>query len=611
MPVAELRITDATTGTEDVVGDGQFSDAEVSRIVEVADGDIDRGDVGVSVLAPSVLGASSKPLPPGRHRALLTLDGSVIVDGTVSNEQTSVGPPYVLPAAGTRDWGLVVRETAAEEAVRVGDVVGALPAGVEVSVEAAVSTGFGTEPTTAVVYRLAGLVRAGMEAAGLVVAALPPTFGGYDVAVGSPAAEPSSYKGLFGWTVADLWDAWVAAQRLARSAEYAPYPSRDVVVTGRAAHWVEPTPEQAAALPQIDALVDGWRWTTEPAVDEGKPMSDLALVYSGGPDGSWVEGAVRVPDVATYAAPFWRLGQPERGYRPAQDRRVYERGLRTVQNERTLELGWRLGQVAAGVDQDGATVHGPALYDVTDEGEGIYLWSLHTTAGGDVRAVAYRDVAGLPTHELWARELYARLALEAGDIDVVRGIEVLRSQVLDADGAEYEPALLDPARGIGLEGRAWAARSVEVREGRTLVVELVRPPAAQLVVAEGPESGGGGGGGVNPAPIVSAGPYDQSAEQIPFDWFVATAAPTPDSVEVELYVSTEVAQEYEATESGRSGGLLVQTASYDNHAILRYRARSVYAGTPTGWAEATREIVRSSGGGGGGGGGSTVFDPEG
>lgn len=586
---AELRITHAETGAEDVYLDATLGAGDLARLAEIADGRQLDGDVEIQVRTAAVLGATSKPLPAGRHRAVVLLDGTVVVDGTLTEEGTSHGRPYPLPEPGTRLWSLSLRSTASDDAsdaldgVLVGDVVGSLPSGVAVTVtgETAVGGFGGNESDAWTLYRLDGLVSACMAEAGLTVGSLPVPFPSAteatpDVVVGSPAAAPESYQGIFGWTGSELWEAWAASQRLVLAADYGPYPSPDVVVSAAAEHWVDPTAAEVAALTVLDGLLDDWVWSTEPSVDDGEPRTDLALIYKEGIDGSRVLGSLLVPETATYAAPHWRLGEPDDGQRAAE-------------NAETQELPWRLGRVStSSVSEASGATYGRPLIDITDEGDGVYIWSL-VEAGLEPWAVAYRTTVDGTTHELWARELYARLGLVAGDVDVVSGVEVLASQLGDL------PALLDASRGVSLEGLPWAVRRLETVERQRVVLDLVRPAARSLAVAEGPT-----GGDVLPAPIVVAGRFDADGEVIDFSWRLPTVAPEADYVEVELYREPEVAPTYAAQESGRGGFRFADTAGLIDGTVLRYRARASYPGALTGWAEVSRTVSRNPSSGGGG-----------
>ena len=511
-------------------------------------------------------------------------------------------------------WSLTVRqlaeETAAEalDAVRVGDVLGALPAGVAQALVVAQYTGYVWDPWVygqAAVYRLAGLVEACVAAAGVTLGAalpapfpfagpepypagLPPS----DVVVGSPFVGD---RGLARWTGKDLLDAWVGADRLSVSAAYAAYPSADLVLAVS-----RPAASDPAELPPaVDGLLgDDWARSTEPAVDDGEPVGDLGVVYHGGVDGSWTGGARRpaIPplDDAVYAAPSWAVG-PE-GDGPD------ELGVRRAVLGDVVELSWKLGLVSGDADRSvvaagpGAVALGPPVVMPALGADAVYVWSVNEV-GGEWLAVEVRTYSSASDpppadlrHELWAREIFARLAAETASQLVVSGTLLAPALVAPSGGAgspdaPYAPALGDLARGLSLEGRPYAVRRWVEDEHGVVDLEMARPVAVPAP-ARGPRP--------DPAVDFVSLAFDSAAKVAEFAFGVLPSAQTPRGWEVEATGGPPTPTDSGVQLAVRGARAALDLSGSDEGDVVGLRARARWDdGSYSAWAEAT-VTVRST-----------------
>lgn len=616
MTSARLRITHAGTAAESVYGDVLLSDdALVSRTSVSAEGAVEVGGVSVVLTTDTVLGVAKKPLPPGRHRAVVErLVGSVwqeVASGTVSNERAACGSTRQTPAssvhagAAVRRWTLEVADTALPDAL---DALGAEPL-VDVATGTPVPTGVAYGDGTVEVSTrdwfdvrdalAAAATEAGITLTGPGGGALPSVVDEPTGAVAVASPHPDRETSCPDWTARDLLDWWRALRPLLVSAAYAPYPSADLSLVVQAG----PVPsdfDSATGLIGLDDVDQGsgpdraWEdadWTTEPSAIDGQVYDDLALAWQDGPDGSRVDspGVIDAPLAATYAAARPSLTGTKAAARD---------GGRKVSNASLLELTARLpGHDAASLATaaDGASgevdTAAPAI-DIDDSlVEAIYAAVL-VNVGGTLRSVVERRPPGAPaTMELWATARYEGVSARYADRDRLP-VEVPLGLVA---------GLVPGTVSIGAEGLAWAAAEVEAdHDNATARLTLVRPTALSPgALPEGTDRS-------EPAPTVSAtssdyldtddgGSTTYRVDTLDVSASVPVSAEAVASWEIEedvgggTWVARDVtttglrsALHYDETEHGVGAN---PPNAYDGNT---YRARATYpSGTVTDWAEAT------------------------
>lgn len=598
MTSARLRITHADTEAEYVYGDVVLSDdALVSRTSVSVDGAVEVGGVTLVVTDASILGATAKPIPAGRHRAVVEryvgAAWEVVATGTVSNERTSCGSTYAPPASGphagatVRRWTIELADTALVDALEALAEVQLADVATGLSVSTAVALGGGTIETGDRLWFdvIDALDDAATEAALTLEApatAISEPTGA--LAVASP--HPDRAGSCPAWSGADLLEWWRALTPLLVSASYAAYPSADVTLTIAAAPL--PADYVTGSLVDLDD-VDGDRaweqadWTTEPAATDGEVYDDLGLTYEGGPDGSRIDsaGVLDVPLAATYAAAQPRLSGSQAAARD---------GGRESANDAVLELPTRLpGHEAASLAtaSDGAggeiDMARPAI-DVAAGVDVVYAAVLVDVSGSLRSVVERRPSGGSATMELWAESLYPGISTRYADRDALR---------LDVP--------LDLVDGVGVgdvsveaEGLAWSAASVDRdHDHATASLTLVRPTSLAPVA---PPSGSGR---YEPAPYVTAVSDDSGLPSVDVDAVVVRWAEVPASIEIE-HVSGEPAASVQGapepvlsddalSPDGRHWRLEAEVASgTDSYAGSVWRARALYAsGTISAWVEAT------------------------
>ena len=429
MPQIRMRLRHASTGADQVLVDSDFVEGEVERLTSADDQLQTTGEVTVEVEVAELMGHARKPLSPGRHRVTIEeRDGDgwrTISNGVVTNESVAHGRRY---ASGVRRWSVTVSDSASEEAwsrlegvqLRTAAETRALTDGHDVEwIEAGGGSG-GLGTVTRAAWRLDALTLLAFDAAGLPDPGAPAPYGDVldgvvpTVALCAPRPEGTlsvPQRTVPAWTGAQLVEYRCEAEQLILEAGYAPWPSvaLDGVALRRAS--VElPAP----GSPEFDALVnlddDGtgepwyedYDWSTEPGDVDGEVLDDFALVYLGGPDGSYVGGSgeiLELPLEATYAARKRALtGQRK----PGRD------GGREVANKQELELPVLLAPAEASsadgtafstVEADGYSVDlSRPVYDYVDgkpDEEAVYLVSLARDAGGAcARGAAVGPTAG-------------------------------------------------------------------------------------------------------------------------------------------------------------------------------------------------------------------------
>lgn len=593
---ARLRITHATTGAEYVYGADLLSDAPlVLREAVAPDGAFETGGVSVVLTADSVLGVPSKPLPEGRHRAVVEiLDGAAwtaVADGTASNERSSCSSTYRTPQDGlhggalVREWTVEVADTALEDALDLMDV-DLVPSGNPVNGQVVVATGGGLEQHPAACYEARAVLVTAGAAAGVAVTGpgggpLPPVAGPDDVCLTAP--HPNRRAAGLPWTGTDVLNWWRAMRPLVVRGRYEAYPGRALTVEvsegdGPAAYAV--APDGAADLDNVDGD-RAWEqadWSTEPAAEDGTVYDDLAVTWTGGADGSRIDapGVLDVPLRATYAAARASLpGLPER----ARD------GGREHANRQTLELPTRLvahdALSLAQTTADGVTTRyaRPVIDFGVDEGA-VYALVLITVFGA-LRSVVDRQVEGSdrPTMELWADALYPGVSARYADRDVLR---------FDVPNSALAGAVVGRASVVA-EGLVWQLAEREAdRDGGDASVSLVRPS---------PRVAGGGDGGPDryePDPDASGAYREGDADsgqpaELTITVSVLHQAEVPASVDVES-VSGEPSDSVRSAVTPSASNVrewtLYATSASGSYLGSEWRARVTYpSGTVSEWVD--------------------------
>ena len=534
-PQARLRITHASTGVEHVYGNDLLSDDAIRTARQLAEGGVEPQAVTVTLTTPELLGAERKPLPGGRHRAVLEVDAGAgyqeVAGGTVSNEAASHGARY----DDGRAWTITLSDTSLDEmweALEAVQLRGAVAsrvdaAGGRTDIETVGVDGAGLVPTTVGAWSLAAMTAEAFATAGVAVEdALPAPFacGAYaahplDVRLFAPRPDPDGSgtgpnRHIPDWTGAQLLELRQVAEGLVVEASYAAYPARSITARLRCGDWappVEGSPEYDA-LPDLDGtddrLYEDHDWSTEPGETDGVVLDDLAVTWQGGPDGGYIaddEVLETVPQ-ATYAAPTYALGGKRE---PGRD------GGREVLNGQHLELTALLPAYEASSVQTVQRTQGGRTEDVDfahpawDAGDGepdesaIYVISHLAVEGLSASAIVERRVVDpapgtlTPTMELWARELYPMVATTYGDADRL-DLDV-PDDALDVD----QIVLGDPTAGVRCEGLVWAVASVDHdHDAGTLSLSLERPAGATVAPQAGGESGR-----YEPAPTLTADAY--------------------------------------------------------------------------------------------------------
>lgn len=531
MPQVRLRLSHAGTAAQQTLTNDEFVDGELERLVSVQDRLQTVSELSVTVEVATVLGVAQKRLPPGRHRAVVEVDRDgvweVLADGTLTNERASHGRAY----GGLRRWALTVVDDAVEVAwgrlegvqIRAAAASGQTSIG-RYDTEWRRATGGGLEPVVHACWAIRDLTDIAVWAAGLPAAPSPPPYAG---GVGgaaplavlcAPRPEPGSpaiYGTVPNWTGGQLVEYRCESEQLVMEASYAAWP--DAAIGGLSLRSVSarvPQPGTAAfgALVSVDddgtgePWHDAYDWSTEPGDEDGRSLDDFALVYRGGPDGSYIGdsgGILELPLQATYAArtvALTGLRAPGRdGGRVAENGQVLELPVLLAASEAATAAGTgyrtlQLGGYAVDVSRP--------VYDAADgspDEDAVYLLSLILLAddGDRARAVVERRGAdGRPAHELWARELYGSLAYAVGDADVM-------DLTVPAEAVPPGSVVIgDASRGVVCEGLAWIVRSVaRLVDAQDVTLSLARPAGAD---SQAEEPRPGTGGREEPAPILTA-----------------------------------------------------------------------------------------------------------
>lgn len=570
MPTVRLRLSHAATGTQQVVDDHDFVSGEIERLISIQDRIQSVGELAVTVEVPELLGSARKPLAVGRHRATVEVlrgtEWEALVDGTVSNERAAHG----RERGGIRRWALTIVDDAAEvawaalEGVQIRSAVAATQAAVgRYDMGWMRATGEGIELVTHAAWGVSDLTDLAVWAAGLPAATAPSPYTDVlsgvvpVVALCAPRPEPEApagYESVPNWTGGQLVEYRCESEQLVLEATYAAWPAPEVgALTLRSVSTPLPEPgtAEAAALVTLDddgagqPWHDEYDWSTEPGDDDGRVLDDYALSYAGGPDGSYIGSSgevLELPIQATYAARRVALSGSRA---PGRD------GGRTVDNAQHLELPVLLPAAEASgetgtafqtltVDGRNVDVSRPVYDNVADDTpdeSAVYLVSL-LQVGADWRSVVERRGAdGRPVHELWARELYPRLAYAQGDAEVL-------SLTVPAEAVpEGSVTVGDPARGVVCEGLPWIVRSVtRAVDGRSVALLLARPAGADSR-AESERPGQGGREELPPSLSANAYDYQDTDDQgqttytafgIDVSASVPTQADTPSSFELEV-----------------------------------------------------------------------------
>lgn len=610
-----LRITNAATGVEEVYTDVDLAEGALDEREAVQDGEreIDSAEVGVHTAL--LLGAATKhTFPSGYHRARLESDGDTVIDGMVRGETISHGRLYAGAGTAERLWTVTVEQAALDqivaelEAVQLRDLEssGALATLPTYAVTHRLQTGSGLESYEVVCYSVADLIGAAVGALPDVAPlALPDLFpyavsyiGGGEVrervivptvvvVAPRPLMDPAPEAGasaLPDWTAWQLVEAVKEQESLLIEAAYAPYPTSTIAATLREGLWVELSEAEVAARPTIDAWAEDYDWQTEPVIQDGEPISDFAVCYAGcyrsAPDGPVMGVAGDPPTEAVYAA---------------LQRRLSDAGDDEGEplNEHVLDLPWMLPSIydVTELDDDappdyvGKVYVGDPLLDLDHKDDTVLLLSVLDAGSGDWRAVHRRQIGppGLSSPgpgqfstfgELWARERYPRYSLRASDVDVA----VLRVPV---EAVPPDAALMDPRRGVRLEGLAWAIRSMETDHDLGEVeLELVRPSGAFVDAAQGSQSGI-----VRAAPIVTSDEFIDLTDPgnpiyyLTVDFYAPEGTSTPYGWEVDWD------RPHLMIPDGRSGQITAENedaGTYQNE-LIRIRGR--YYGGPGPWAD--------------------------
>ena len=507
MPEIRMRLQHAQTGAEQTLGNEDFVEGEVERLVSIQDRLQTVGELGVTVEVEELLGVGTKPLPAGQHRAVVeVLSGggwAPVINGTLTNERAAHGRSW----GGVRRWALTIVEDAAEsvwsrlEGVLLRQAAATLTAG-RYDVEWMEATGSGLGAQTRAAWGIDELTALAFAAAGLPAPSAPSAWAdileGVQPTVALCAPRPEGTGNTVpAWTGNQLVELRCEAVQLVLEAAYAAWPSRGVaaVALRRAVVEVpEPGTAEFAALLDLDLddetgepWHDEYDWSTEPGDEDGAVLDDVALVYRGGPDGSYIgdDGDVlEVPLQATYAARRSALSGTRAPGRTGDGREV--------ENRQSLELPVLLpahqASAASGtayqtLTLDGYDVHVSRPIYEADDGEpdedAVYLLSL-VQAGGVWRSVVERrGPGGLAVCETWARELYPRHAYTYGDAEVVE-LDVPSEAV--PDGAVV---LSDAQRGVRFEGLAWIVRALTRRlDSARTVLTLARPAGASSSIED-------------------------------------------------------------------------------------------------------------------------------
>jgi hypothetical protein len=513
MAAAELRITHATTGAEAVFDDVAFRVADLVRDEAEDDGERRIAAVDVYITSEDVLGVTLKPLPAGRHRALLTVAGdehAVVVDGVLSDTGARHGRAYAAEGGDVRQWTLRVEDDAIErvweelEAVLLAEVAGACEAGGGTLRSETTVDGEDMEPFTAEVawWDWGELVRCACAHVGIAVEEAdealtyparliyPYGAGGAVRTVdaraflvdGDRVALTTAGGAYPDWTGAEALEGLAEEFRLRLAARYAPYPQGERTLRVERGGWDEP---DTGTLPDLTPLLEDYEWATEPA-----DHPDLAVVVGQLEDR--ISGSYWTPpEVARYAAAVYRT-RTETDDDGTTERVVANRSVLDLPVHHVGLDGAFLEPETSG-GSDGAYAGQVLLGRPVVWRGGVSVASLQAGSAGDVYAVGYREpdapAPGLPyprTHELWAAGLFPRFALVGGSVMSVSAT-VSRGAVEEANGGALDVAVSDPARGFALEGVAWAVRALaENADTNGLDLELYRPGGGFTGIAEPP-----------------------------------------------------------------------------------------------------------------------------
>lgn len=517
-PVYRLRVTHASTGVEETYGNDVLGEGQYALALRAARGSVELASLTVSFLSGSFLGAGSKPfVPRGLHRATVEVseDGgsswAASIDGVVTYEGVSDGSPLETDGGlktPLRWWTATVKQDASERMWKaLGDVdlpdlaADLVTDGSHVDIGFERITGSGDEAVTCRMWRIRDTILAALDAAGVAVSGTFPDVFPWerrydDVSGGDPVtrlhrkAETDTRAVLVGRpqltgapsplygshpTMPEENAAWLLAlvqdaMQLLLVPRYDAYPAAGLTLEAVDARALE-DPQSLPSLESVTAHVfDGWRRTTEPALDDGERLGDFAMVYGGGPDGSATDGAdTPIPLVAAYASSRVALAGTA--------------GERTVENADVMEMDWRLCAHNSVVNV--ATTASPGYNETTRRGVPVFgveesylaasggtpeqegdpsivrlVVAERATTGDPWRSVSSRSgtrtIGGRVTSmEAWAIELYRRQDLRAGDVDVLTCAVGLGAVDLGA----IKPG--QPAAGITHDALRYVVREVQ------------------------------------------------------------------------------------------------------------------------------------------------------
>ena len=285
-PETEAVYADGPSAADDVVLEG-----EVESSVSAADGEVEMGSLDVGIYTDRLTDAASPlDLRPGRHRAVVRVDGRDVIDGTI--ERTEVRADGPSPTTGERSWTVTVRDTAAavvaaglsDVRLRDGATLGRIR---QESGEVSLQTLVHDHDLRVLAeswrwYDLRAMLAAALRQAGASAVDMGPewTLGvWYTDADGSPAlhrhrgvryAVATARGRVPDWSGDDLWEFVRDITGALRSARYDAYPGGIITASVRDGRWREPAAEGLPQPPDVSELVgDAYDLILEPAEAPG------------------------------------------------------------------------------------------------------------------------------------------------------------------------------------------------------------------------------------------------------------------------------------------------------------------------------------------------------